>query len=124
MSACAIILLFFLLEQQLRLGDNSRKLSIAAHDPGLQNHSRSAAVQWNAYRARSVAQVDSCKKICLALDCGGTASGWKTAARGHAAQSVPESHHRAPMKHATTIAQLLPYREFRLTALGRALVDL
>ena len=42
---------FFLVEEQLRLGDNGRKLSIAARDPGLQNHSRSAAVQWNAYRA-------------------------------------------------------------------------
>ena len=28
------------------------------------------------------------------------------------------------MKHAATIAQLLPYRELRLAAVGRALVDL
>jgi hypothetical protein len=108
----------------LRLGDYGCKLSVPAGDPSLQHDGRSAAVQWNAYRSDGIACLHGCKEIGLALYRGSAAARWKAAARGHRANRVSQSHDRASMQHASTIAQLLVHHEFHLAALGRAVADI
>src|SRR5262249_43253131 len=71
--------------------------------------------------ARGVALRHAGKEIGLAFDGRGAPTVGKADSRRRPAEHIAQGHHRAAMKHAAAVAQLLAHRQLGFAAFGRAM---